>query len=471
MASRLALVLMSAHCAHGFLDGLFDLFFPPPPPPTPQDPLCVDLKRAVHHSRVFCDVEAYAQTTFRDQFGDKTKGFAFGHSMCDKLTHQLRLVVRPRSTRDVSAVLKRLHERWGDVPVSMRSGGHSYTCNAIKRNSVHFDLRALDKIELVPNTIDASFVAGEGKLLTTGAGNMFKNLLRKVDARKYSFVHGECHGVGVGGFLLHGGYHAAGLSDRYGYGNSTIRALEVVVADGSVVRFEEPRERSYELSGLTTYNRFPLRVWKNGESVAAAEYVDLWDSLRVAGSSFGIVTEFTVQVYEEPEPTMFFMKMDLDFEQAIKLMVDSGYDDAIVINFYETGIPLVGVVFQVAWVDGFLSAEEQRAEVFKWLTRYFVRTYGESWRNWRKTLHGEWLLGIQDLVLGFGLLGKGEGGHDLAMDLGAFYKEDWITSSMTVDLDDPNVYEVMRWHQRALGQPQAHVLRAGAAVLAAVQRD
>lgn len=430
MMSRLLALLLCAQSAHGF------------------DPLCADLKRVVNSSRVFCDVQLYAETTFTDQFAEETTGFAFGNAACDMRTHELRLVVRPRGTQDVAAVMKRLHSRWPEVPVSMRSGGHSYTCNSIKPNSVHFDLRPLDKIELVANTIDQTVAPGEEKLLTTGAGNSFKNLLRKVDARSYSFMHGECYGVGVGGFLLHGGYHAAGLGDRYGNGNTTIRALEMVTADGSVVRFEEPRRRTYELEGIVSYERDAVRVWKDGAPGKSADFADLWMALREAGSSFGIVTEFTMQVYEEPEPTMFFMGVDLTFEQGIQLLVDAGHDDRIVVNYYEPGVPLVDVVFQVAWVDGFLTPAQQREEAFQWLTAYFVRTYGQSWANWRQTKHAELLLNFQDLLKWLGLWGTGEPGHDLAMDLGLYYREDWVTSSMTVDLDDPNAYEVLRWHKR-----------------------
>jgi len=438
MLSQLLAFLLCAQRIHGLRRSSHRL-----------DPLCADLKRVVNNSRLFCDVEQYAETNFTNQFGENSTGFAFGNRECNKHTHKLRLVVRPQGTQDVAAVMKRLHSHWPEVPVSMRSGGHSYTCNSIKQNSVHFDLRALDKIELVANTIDETVAPLEGTLLTTGAGNMFRNILRTVDARRYSFVHGECHGVGVGGFLLHGGYHAAGLSDRYGMGNATIRALEMVTADGSVVRFEEPRRRTHDLEGMVTYDRDPVRVWKDGVPAASADYADLWMALREAGSNFGIVTEFTLQAYEEAEPEPFFIGISLTFEQGLKLLVDSGFDDQIVVNYYEPGVPLVDMVFQVVWTDGFSTPEQQREKAFEWLTEYFVRTYGWTWRYWRITKHSFLILGIQDLLRFLGIGGgTGEPGHILAYDLGGFYKEEWLTSSMIVALDDPMAYEVARWHKR-----------------------
>ena len=39
--------------------------------------------------------------------------------------------------------------RAGGLEVSVRSGGHSYTCQSIKEGGLHLDLRRLDKIEVV----------------------------------------------------------------------------------------------------------------------------------------------------------------------------------------------------------------------------------------------------------------------------------------------------------------------------------
>ena len=54
---------------------------------------------------------------------------------------------RPESTADVAAAGRAA--RAGGLEVSVRSGGHSYTCQSIKEGGVHFDLRRLDKIEVV----------------------------------------------------------------------------------------------------------------------------------------------------------------------------------------------------------------------------------------------------------------------------------------------------------------------------------
>ena len=51
------------------------------------------------------------------------------------------------STADVAAAVRAA--RSSDLEVSVRSGGHSYTCQSIKEGGIHFDLRRLDKVEIV----------------------------------------------------------------------------------------------------------------------------------------------------------------------------------------------------------------------------------------------------------------------------------------------------------------------------------
>ena len=45
-----------------------------------------------------------------------------------------------------------------------------------------------------------------------------------------TIVHGQCPTVGAGGLFLHGGYHTT-LTLKYGRGNDTVTAMEVVIRD------------------------------------------------------------------------------------------------------------------------------------------------------------------------------------------------------------------------------------------------
>jgi FAD/FMN-containing dehydrogenase len=54
---------------------------------------------------------------------------------------------RPESTEEVAIgvrVAKRLK-----LDISVRSGGHSYTCQSIKDGAIHFDLRELNRVQKV----------------------------------------------------------------------------------------------------------------------------------------------------------------------------------------------------------------------------------------------------------------------------------------------------------------------------------
>ena len=49
-------------------------------------------------------------------------------------------------------------------------------------------------------------------------------------------VHGQCTGVGVGGFLLGGGYNLVGTSARLGTGSENVMQYTMVDARGDVYR-------------------------------------------------------------------------------------------------------------------------------------------------------------------------------------------------------------------------------------------
>jgi hypothetical protein len=112
-----------------------------------------------------------------------------------------------------------------------------------------------------------------------GAGNRFVDLADVIDPDRFSYVHGECDEVGVGGYYLHGGIHAGSLTRRLGWGNASLVEMEVVLADGRVL--------------LLTPN--------------STEHAALWDAMLLAGSSFGVATRLAVRLDERPEPTSFML--------------------------------------------------------------------------------------------------------------------------------------------------------------------
>ncbi len=88
---------------------------------------------------------------------------------------------------------------------------------------------------------------------------------------------GSCPTVGIAGLALGGGIGV--FARRYGLTSDNLRALEVVTADGSLLRANE------------------------------SEHADmLWASRGGGGGNFGVVTSFTFDVHAMPEVTLFTLQ-------------------------------------------------------------------------------------------------------------------------------------------------------------------
>jgi hypothetical protein len=59
-------------------------------------------------------------------------------------------------------------------------------------------------------------------------------VLRNVPPTTYSYPHGQCRSVGVGGYLLGGGVNWLGTYNKYGYGAENVLAMRAVLSDGRI---------------------------------------------------------------------------------------------------------------------------------------------------------------------------------------------------------------------------------------------
>ena len=73
------------------------------------------------------------------------------------------VIVMPGSEQDVSLAV--LAAQDAGLALSVRGGGHSYTCNSVKNNSVQLDMRDMDTISLGQDTRSPTGLAA-----TLGAG-------------------------------------------------------------------------------------------------------------------------------------------------------------------------------------------------------------------------------------------------------------------------------------------------------------
>jgi FAD binding domain len=113
------------------------------------------------------------------------------------------------------------------LAVSVRSGGHSWVGNGVRDGGLLVDLSGLQEIEVdAGSRVAAVHPAVRGPALNAALGE-----------HGLFFPTGHAPTVGIGGFILGGGY---GWNSRYwGPACLSIRAIDVVLADGTRVHADD----------------------------------------------------------------------------------------------------------------------------------------------------------------------------------------------------------------------------------------
>src|SRR5215217_2969270 len=149
--------------------------------------------------------------------------------------------------------------RWArqeEVPLRARSGGHSYEAFSVVDGGLVIDVDGLTGVE-----VDVS--RGEAVI---GTGVRLLDCYRGLWDHGVTIPAGTCPGVGIAGLTLGGGIGF--LSRQYGLTCDNLAAVELVDADGDVLRASE------------------------------SEHADLFWALRGGGGgNFGIATAFTFRVH------------------------------------------------------------------------------------------------------------------------------------------------------------------------------
>lgn len=166
-------------------------------------------------------------------------------------------IVAARSVADVVAAVQ-LARRSG-WQVKARSGGHSWTDSSVRSGALLIDLSDL-------NECDIDFAAGTA---TVGPGIKGQELDAVLEPEGWYFPTGGCLDVGLGGYLLQGGF---GYNRQViGPACMSVTALDVVTATGDLVHADEH------------------------------ENPDLyWAARGAAAGFFGIVTRFHLKLHRQP---------------------------------------------------------------------------------------------------------------------------------------------------------------------------
>jgi FAD/FMN-containing dehydrogenase/alkanesulfonate monooxygenase SsuD/methylene tetrahydromethanopterin reductase-like flavin-dependent oxidoreductase (luciferase family) len=189
------------------------------------------------------------------------------------------LVLRPADTAQVVQALA--FARAQDVPLAVRSGGHGISGRSTNDGGVVLDLSRMAAVEVLD-------VATRRVRIEPGA--RWGEVAAALRPYGWALTSGDSGGVGVGGLATAGGIGF--LVRQHGLTLDHLRAAEVVVADGTVLR------------------------------VSATENPDLFWGVRGAGANLGIVTSFEFEVDEVGD--VGFAQLVFDATDTEQFLVDFG---------------------------------------------------------------------------------------------------------------------------------------------------
>jgi FAD/FMN-containing dehydrogenase len=171
------------------------------------------------------------------------------------------VVVEARREADVIAAVCLARER--EWKIAIRSGGHSWAANFVRDGGMLLDLSRMNSFQ----------VNRDAHTATVQPGVRGTDLNRALRQHDLFFPSGHCMSVGLGGFLLQGGF---GWNSRvWGPACLSIQAMDIVTADGTL------------------------------EHASETENAELFWAARGAGPGFfGVVTKFYLTVYPRPKVFM-----------------------------------------------------------------------------------------------------------------------------------------------------------------------
>jgi FAD/FMN-containing dehydrogenase len=165
------------------------------------------------------------------------------------------LVLMPKTAAEVSEAV--LYARTQNVPLAIRSGGHGISGRSTNQGGIVIDLRHLNKVSVLDR---------DRKLIRLEPGARWGEVAEQLAPHGLAMSSGDYGGVGVGGLVTHGGLGY--FARKYGLTIDRLRAAEIVLADGRLVRTDAEHEP------------------------------DLFWAIRGAGGNFGVVTAVELEAYE-----------------------------------------------------------------------------------------------------------------------------------------------------------------------------
>ena len=164
------------------------------------------------------------------------------------------LVVRCRGVADVVTSVNFAREN--GVPLSIKGGGHNIAGLSVADGAMMLDMSLMRSV----------FVDRENKVANAQAGCILGDVDRETQLHGLAAVLGFVSNTGIAGLTLGGGFGYA--SRMHGWTSDNVISIDVVTADGNVVKASEK------------------------------ENPDLFWALRGGGGNFGVATNFEYKLYE-----------------------------------------------------------------------------------------------------------------------------------------------------------------------------
>lgn len=206
------------------------------------------------------------------------------------IDHHPAVIARCRSAQDVVAAIALARER--GLEISVRGGAHNPMGMAVSDGGLMIDLSELREVTVDPDV----------RRVRVGGGALLSDVDAATQAHGLAMPAGLISHTGVGGLTLGGGM--GWLTRRFGLSIDNLTSVEVVVADGRVLRAAED------------------------------ENPDLFWALRGGGGNFGVVTSFEFRLHEVAPMVqfgLFFWPLDQGVE-ALRLAREVVADMSLGIN-------------------------------------------------------------------------------------------------------------------------------------------
>jgi FAD binding domain-containing protein len=204
------------------------------------------------------------------------------------------LILLAKSAEDVVEGV-RLANREGHR-IGIRAGGHNFTGTGVRDGGLLIDMASLDGIE-----VDAS-----DNTAWIGPAVRPENLEKELTKEGLFFPYGGCRTIGLGGYMLSGGYGLNGKT--YGAAGTNIRALDLVTADGELIRADATQNTDYLWAARGGGYAFPGAIVRF--------QIDLFPAPK-------LITETTLHFSLDDFPelmTWFFSAMD-DLDRAVSTFI------------------------------------------------------------------------------------------------------------------------------------------------------